>query len=324
MGLRNYVIRRLLLLPLTLLGISVLLFGLIHLAPGDPVRILLAGIPTANAELLETFSAKYGLDQPIHVQYGRWLIQALRGDLGYSFISHMPVTKLIGERLVKTLQLTLTAQLLAVSVALPLGVLAALRHRTWVDSLLTPLSLFGYSMPTFWIGLLAILIFSLRLGWFPSSGGGTIGEGGQALGRIWDQIRYMALPVLVLALNQLTFLFRLMRSSMLQTLREDYLRTARAKGLAERKVLFKHALRNAVLPFVTAVGLNFGYLLSGSVYVETIFGWPGLGRLTVSAALQRDYPTVMGIYMLCAVLMLVCVLLTDVAYALIDARVRYD
>lgn len=317
-------IRRLIVLPLTLVGISILLFGLIHLAPGDPVRIILAGIPSTNAEMVEMYRAKYGLDQPIPVQYARWFSQVLRGDLGYSFVSHMSVNQLIGERLAKTLQLTLTAQVLAILLALPLGVLAALKHRTWIDNLLTPLSLFGYSMPTFWVGLMAILIFALRLGWFPTSGGGSIGGAGGGLATVWDQLRYMTLPVLVLALNQATFLYRLMRSSMLQTLPEDYLRTARGKGVAERRVIFRHALRNAVLPFVTAIGLNFGYLLGGSVYIETIFGWPGLGRLTVSAALQRDYPTIMGVYMLTAAVMLITVLITDASYALIDPRIRYD
>ncbi len=322
-GLRSYLIRRVLIMVPMFFGIALVVFLLMHLAPGDPVQIMLGGRVQVTEEVIRNIRTRYGLDQPLLVQYWRWVTNLLQGDLGFSYVSNQPVAALIGARFWKTVQLTLTAQVLAVAMAVPLGVMAALRYRSWTDNLLSGLSLFGYSMPSFWLGLMLVWLIALKLGLLPSSGARTVGV---AFAAPWaalvDQLKYMLMPVGVLAFNQSTFLFRLTRSSMLDALKQDYVRTARSKGLAERVVVYRHALRTALLPLVTTIGLNLGYLLSGAVLIETVFAWPGIGRLTVAMALQRDYPTLMGIYMLLAVSMLVATLLTDVLYSFIDPRVK--
>ncbi|HSW10400.1 MAG TPA: ABC transporter permease [Bacillota bacterium] len=318
-----YLSRRLLVMVPLLCGIALLVFILMHLAPGDPIHIMLGGAVHVTDEVIQSIRERYGLDQPVLVQFWHWVVRLVRGDLGFSYISNQSVVDIIGARFGETLRLMLTAQVLAITLAIPMGVLAAVRHRSWADTITSGVSLFGYSMPGFWLGLVLIWVFSLTLGLVPSSGARTVGvDFATPWAVLVDQLRHMILPVTVLALNQSTFLFRLTRSSMLDVLKQDYVRTARAKGLNERVVIYRHGLRNAMLPLTTVVGLNLGYVLSGAVLVETVFAWPGIGRLTVAMALQRDYPTLMGIYMLLAVSMLVATLVTDVVYVLLDPRVK--
>lgn len=318
-----YLSRRLLFMVPLLCGIALLVFILMHLAPGDPTHIMLGGAVHVTDEVIQSIRERYGLDQPVLVQFWHWVVRLVRGDLGFSYVSNQSVVDIIGARFGETLRLMLTAQVLAIALAIPMGVLAAVRHRSWADTITSGVSLFGYSMPGFWLGLVLIWVFSLTLGLVPSSGARTVGvDFATPWAVLVDQLRHMILPVTVLALNQSTFLFRLTRSSMLDVLKQDYVRTARAKGLNERVVIYRHGLRNAMLPLTTVVGLNLGYVLSGAVLVETVFAWPGIGRLTVAMALQRDYPTLMGIYMLLAVSMLVATLVTDVVYVFLDPRVK--
>jgi len=310
-------------MPILLIFTTLFIFILIHLAPGDPVQIMLGGNPTVTKEVIDILTRKYGLDKPLWMQYLIWLGNVLRGDFGHSFVLNAPVITLIGERILNTLKLTLTAQILAICIALLLGIIAAKRHGTLIDNIISALSLFGYSMPSFWLGLICIFIFSLTLGWLPSSGTQTLGVNLSPWEALIDELKHMIMPVTILALNQSTFLFRLVRSSMIEALSQDYITAARARGVSERLVVYKHALKNALLPVVTAAGLNFGYLLSGAVLIESVFGWPGLGRFTVQLAFRRDYPALLGIYLLIAITVMVANLITDILYAYIDPRVKY-
>jgi len=288
--------------------VVLLVFLMVRLAPGDPA-VLLAG-EFATPETLEAIRARYGLDRPLPEQFLIYLEALLRGDLGESARSRRPVLEELQTYFPNTVELASAAILVALLTGIPLGILAALRPGSGLDLGVMILALIGVSMPVFWFGLLAILIFSVELGWFPVAGKGTLAP--------------LVLPAITLGVNATALLARMTRGALLEVLSQDYIRTARAKGLAERVVIFKHALRNALIPVVTVAGLEFGSLLAGAVITETIFAWPGLGQLLVGSILARDYPVVQGAVLLVATTFILVNLLVDLLYAWIDPRVRYD
>ena len=311
---RVYVVRRLLLSVPTILGTSLLVFLILHLVPGDPATVI-AG-PTAPAEVVAAIRTQLGLDQPILVQYGRYLASALRGDLGRSILSRRPVSDEVAGAFLNTLELVVAARVWSLLIGIPIGVLAAAKRRSIFDKLSMVTALLGLSLPIFWIGLMAMWFFAVKLGWLPISGRG---------GAPWTAagLQHLVLPALTLGGVQVPALARLTRSSLLEALNQDYVRTARAKGLAERLVVAKHALKNAMLPVVTVIGLQFAGLLGGAVVTETIFSWPGLGRLAVTAILTRDFPIVQGTILVSAVTFVTINLLTDFVYAVLDPRIKY-
>ena len=304
----TYLLRRILIAVPTLLGVVLLVFLMVRLAPGDPA-ILLAG-EFATPETLEAIRTRYGLDRPLPEQFALYLGALLQGDLGESARSRRPVLEELKTYFPNTVVLATAAILVALATGIPLGILAALRQGSWLDLGVMVLALLGVSMPVFWFGLLAILIFSVELGWFPVAGKGTLA--------------HLVLPAVTLGINATALLARLTRGTLVEVLSQDYIRTARAKGLAERVVIFKHALRNALIPVVTVAGLEFGSLLAGAVITETIFAWPGLGQLLVGSILSRDYPVVQGAVLLVAFTFTLVNLMVDLLYAWIDPRVRYD
>ncbi len=322
--LKTYVIRRLLVIIPTLFFISLIIFVLIHLAPGDPVRAMFSGRPVPP-ETVDRVRKELGLDQPIPVQYLIWVGRLLKGDFGYSYIYYKPVLDLVSVRIPLTLELMLVANVVSLVIAVFLGVIAAVRQYSLSDVLSSLAALIGYSTPAFWIALVAITFFSVELGIFPVSGVRTLGmEFATPFHALYDHLLHLVLPTSILVLGWTAYLFRIVRSSMLEVLMQDYIVTARAKGLKERLVIYKHALRNVMLPVVTYTGYSVGFLLAGAAVIETIFAWPGLGQFWVLSASQRDYPTLMGLSMITAIMVLVANLCTDIAYALVDPRIRFD
>lgn len=324
----QYTIRRLLLFAPVVLGVMLVVFVTLRLVPGDPAAVLL-GIEGSAADRAR-ISGLLGLDRPLPAQFALYVANTARGDLGRSIFLGSDVARLLLDALPATLELAVLALLLTVLVALPLGILAAVRANTPTDLALTVLALLGVSMPIFWFGILAILLFSLQLGWLPSFGRGpgllpALGGllTGEPIETVGLALRHAALPAFTLALGSIAVTTRLTRTAMLEVLRLDYVRTARAKGLSGRAVIYKHAFRNALLPVVTVIGLQFGALLGGAVIAETIFAWPGLGRLVVTAIGQRDYPVVQGAVVLVAVLVSAINLLVDLSYALVNPKIRY-
>lgn len=315
---RKYAIRRILQALPVLFGITLISFTIIHLAPGDPAALLID--PEASTEDVLRIRAALGLDQPIYVQYVKWLGNLLRGDLGRSFLDGQPVLQKILEVLPNTIQLTLTAFVLSLTLGIIIGVISATRRYSVVDHVSTVFAFFGISMPNFWFGLMLILIFSLQLRWLPSHGMHTLGVKPNFL----DTASHMVLPVMVLGLEGLASISRYMRSSLLEVIRQDYIRTARAKGLAERVVIYKHAIKNALLPVITILGLSLPGLVGGAFIIETLFAWPGMGRLGVQSVFTRDYPTIMGINLMASTLTVLFNLLADLAYALADPRIKYN
>ena len=293
----------------TVLLISILAFGMLHLVPGDPAEIFL-GENRSSPELLAQVRQDMGLDRPLHVQYLNYLGDTLRGDLGRSLNNGQPVAKEIANRLPSTLELTLVALLIGVVLGGTLGVVSALRHNTWIDSAAMFIALLGVSMPVFWSSLLLIFFFSVKLQWFPA-----IGQGG---------VERLVLPAFALGLISSATLARLVRSSMLEVLSQDYVRTAKAKGLQPRIVVLRHALKNALIPTVTVLGIQFGQLLSGAVITETIFSRLGIGRYYVESLLNKDFPVVQALTLLIAGAYVIINLLIDVSYSFLDPRIRYD
>jgi peptide/nickel transport system permease protein len=316
--LRSYLLRRLGFAALMLVGVSLILFVIMQLAPGGPEAVLIGG--EFSAEAAAQIRARLGLDRPIAVQYVTWASAAVRGDLGRSFKTGDPVARLIAERLGPTLQLTGAALLFAVVVAIPLGVLAAVRRGTTWDILGSAVSLFGVSFPSFWLGIMLILLFSEAVPWLPPSGLAEYGRESDVVSRV----RHAILPTLTLGLIQMAAVMRFTRSSLLEALRQDYVRTARAKGLADARVVWRHALRNALIPVVTVIGLSLPTLVGGAVLTETVFAWPGLGRLAVGAVFERDYPVIMGVNLVVAAVVITANLLTDLAYTVLDPRISYQ
>ncbi len=309
------ILRRLLLVVPVLFGVSVIVFLVISLIPGDPARAILGTF--ANPANIAEVTAQLGLDRPLPVQYAVWVGHLLRGDLGRSYILHKPVLDEVLARLFPTLLLAGTALLLASVLGILLGVVAAVRQNGWQDKLITVTVLVGISTPSFWLGMLLILWFGVRLAWLPVGGMRSMFGGGGAL----DVARHLALPAVTLASVAAAVLVRLTRGAMLEVLRQDYVRTARAKGLGEARVIYRHAFRNALVGIIPVIGLQAGFVLGGAVYIETVFQWPGIGRMLVSAIGTRDILLVQGGVLVVAAAYVVINLLTDLAQAVLDPRI---
>jgi peptide/nickel transport system permease protein len=315
---QQYLIRRLLVTVPVLFGITILCYVILSMTPGDPVQMLIS--PTISQADIEIKRRALGLDQPVPVRYVKWLGELAHGNLGFSFSSGTPVTRRVGERIGPTLTLTVTALALSYVIAIPIGVIVATRRYSWIDYVATFTAFLGISLPTFFLGLAGIYVFALR--WPVLPVGGTMTLGGD--GGVPDLIYHLILPASVLAVAGAGALMRYVRSSMLDVLGQDYVRTARAKGVIEAIVLRRHALRNALIPVITIAGLQLPGLLAGAVVTEQIFEWPGMGRLTIEAINQRDYPVLMGITLVTALLVATGSLLADVAYSVVDPRIRYE
>jgi peptide/nickel transport system permease protein len=315
---RRYLARRLLLLVPVLVGVSIVIFGVLHLSPGDPAEIMLGS--QATKEDLVRLRESLGLNEPLPIQYVHWMGHVVRGDLGRSIWMKRPVLPEVLGRLGATLLLTGTALLLSTAGGLALGVASAAWPRSLLDRLSAVASLFGASMPSFWLGIVLMVIFALWLGWLPASGM-YASYGGGGLG---DLLSHLILPAVTLAAASITIIARLTRSTMLEALGQDFVRTARAKGVAESAVLLRHGLKNALIPIVTVVGVQAGYLLGGAVLTETVFAWPGVGTLMVQGILARDFPLVQGCVLVVALAFAVINLAVDLLYAWLDPRIRYE
>ena len=310
----QYILRRLLLLPITALGVSILVFMVLHLVPGNPAQVIAgADAPPATVKQIEH---ELGLDQPLPTQYWNYVKHVLHGDLGRSVRSKRPVIDDIKDALPNTLALAVLAAVFTPLVAIPLGMFAATRQGTPMDTSVTFLATVGITLPTFAVGLLFILLFGIRLGWMPISGIGN---------SLWslDGLKHAVLPAIALSLGSIAVVTRLSRSALLEVLNQDYIRTARAKGLRERSVIIRHGFKNALLPVITVYGLQIGGLLSGAVVTETVFAWPGVGRLALSAIQGRDFPVVQGCLLVIATIFVLVNLFVDLLYALIDPRIHY-
>jgi peptide/nickel transport system permease protein len=303
----RYLVARLVSFVPVIVGVSILVFLMLHLVPGDPVSALVGDAPLPASEL-ERLREQYGLNDPLYVQYGRFVGNALRGDLGRSLRTKRPVMEEIAEQLPQTIALAVVAMIFAIVLGVVLGVIAATHQHTWIDALSSVVALLSVSMPSFWLGLMLIFVFALGLGWFPATG-----QGG---------IERLVLPAITLGWFAAAIIARLVRSSMLEVLRQEYVLTARAKGLRESLVVYRHALRNALIPTVTIVGLQFGTLLGGAVIVETVFARQGLGRLIVGGILQKDFPIVQGAVLITALVYVLANFLVDLVYAALDPRIR--
>jgi peptide/nickel transport system permease protein len=305
-----------------LLGVVVVNFTIAHLSPGDPVTILVGDFP-APEELLRSLRHEFGLDQSLWKQLLIYLGKLLQGDLGFSFHNRQPVLHLILQRLPATLLLSGTALALAAVLGVALGTLSSRRPYSWLDNFTSVFALIGFSMPVFWLGQLLIIGISLNLGWLPAQGMVSLRADPTGWGRALSITMHLILPAVTLSMAFLAINSRIARTSMLEVLREDYVMVARAKGLSEARITYVHAFRNALIPIVTVIGFNFGFLLAGSAFVETIFAWPGVGRLLYYSMSARDYPVIMGIFIVVCVGVIIVNLLTDIAYAYLDPRVRY-
>lgn len=320
----RYVLKRTLFMIPLLIGITLICFFVMRLAPGSPTDLQTEMNPKASQESKERLNALYELDKPIYVQYGSWLKKISRGDLGVSFSSdHRPVADKIMERLPITILINFLSLVIILAVAVPIGVLSAVHQDSLFDKVTTVLVFIGFAVPTFWLALLLMIFFGIHLGWLPISGLRSLNY--EYL-NIWNQLidlaKHLVLPVFVSAFGGLAGLSRYMRANMLEVIRQDYIMTARAKGLSERDVIYRHALHNALLPAITILGLSIPGLIGGSVIFETIFAIPGMGQLFYMSVMARDYPTIMGILLIGAILTLVGNLIADVSYAVADPRIR--
>lgn len=332
----QYIVRRLISMIPTLFGVSVVVFLFIHLIPGDPASAMLR--ENAPAEVAERIRESLGLNRPLYEQYAIYLGKVLRGDLGRSLVTNNPVTDDLANRLPATAELSILAMLIAILVGVPAGIISAVRRNSIIDTVSMLLSLTGVSMPIFWLGLMAIFLFAVELHWVPS--GTRIGPDVQLtritnfylvdalltgnLPALGDLLHHLILPSIVLATVPMALLARMTRSSMLEALNQDYVRTAHAKGLRARVVIVRHALKNALLPIITVIGLQVGGLLSGAILTETIFGWPGVGRWVYDSIQLRDYPVVQGVTLSIALIFVFVNLLVDLSYAFVDPRIHYQ
>jgi len=321
-----YVARRLLLMIPMAIGMVVITFGLLLLIPGDPAAVLLG--QEASAEAIQNLRNTLGLNDPWYIRLWDYFAGLLQGDMGTSIFQNRPVASIIATRLGATLELAIVSLVLATAIGLTLGVIAAIRQGSWVDTATMLFAQLGVSMPVYWLGLLLMLAFAVILGWLPAVGRGVpLPEAIAAmftgnLGPIWDSLSHLALPAIALAANSAAVISRLVRAAMLEVLREDFVRTAYAKGLRRPRVVIRHALRNALLPVLSIIGLRFGALLGGAVLTESIFAWPGLGQLTISAISQRDLPLIQGIVLTFAIIFALVNLIVDLLYAAVDPRIR--
>jgi peptide/nickel transport system permease protein len=295
--------------------VAIAVFALLHVTPGDPA-VVIAG-DYATTDDIARIRTKLGLDQPLPTQVAIWLGRIVRGDLGTSIFSGLPVSTLIGQRAATTIWLTLFAMLISVGVGVPIGVLAAWRRGSWIDRAVMMFAVSGFSMPTFWLGFILVYVFAISTGWLPVQGYQPIASG------LWPFLRHLILPALTLSVVYMALIARMTRASMLGVLDEDYIRTAFAKGLAPRGVLIRHALKNASLPVVTIIGIGFALLIGGAVVTESVFALPGLGRLTVDAIVRRDYPVIQGTLLVVSGVYVLINLVVDVLYVVLDPRIRY-
>lgn len=309
----EFVVRRLLLLIPVLILISAISFGIIYITPGDIAKnALMSPSGGADEKSVEEFRIKQGLDKPIHIQYLTWIGNVVQGDLGYSYMTNEGVSDAIARTFKATLQLAMVSMLISLIIAIPAGIISALKHGTIVDDICRLSALFGVSMPNFWQAYIMIIVFSLFLKVLPSSG------------YVEGDLSHIILPAITLGTGYAAVTMRLMRASMLDVLHQDYIRAARAKGLPEHIVIGRHALKNSLIPVVTVAGLNFGYLLNGSVIVETIFAWPGIGNLIVSSILTKDFPMIQGCILFIAVIFVLINFVVDISYACLNPRIRYE
>jgi len=304
----TFILRRFMTMIPILIGVTLITFSIMHLSEGDPARIMLGLM--ASEEAIAHIRQVHGLDLPLHIQYFRWLGRIITGDFGRSIQSRRPVLEMIRDRLPATLELTVTALILALIVGVTAGIISAVRQYSWLDYFSMTFALFGVSMPPFWLGLMMMLIFGVRLGWLPISGRGDLNQ--------------LIMPAIVLGTAQMAIIARLVRSSMLEVIRQDYILTARSKGLLERVVIYKHALKNAMIPVVTMVALQLPFLFGGAVITETIFSWPGMGRMLVGSLFERDFPVIQGTVLIIAIIVMFANLTADIIYALVDPRIRFD
>lgn len=321
----RYLLRRMVTLVPLLIGITLITFTVIHLAPGAPVEMQLDMNPKVSAESRERLRKFYGLDKPLHVQYVTWLGKLTKLDFGHSFApDNRPVIDKVKERIPVTLRLNIIALILEFALAIPIGVYAATHRDTWADKGITIFVFVGFAVPTFWLALLLMYFFGVKLNWLPISGLQSLGyEKLSWPAQWWDQAKHLVMPIGVATFGSLAGLSRYMRSNMLEVIRQDYITTARAKGLSERVVIYRHALRNALLPVITLLGFSLPALIGGSVIFETIFAIPGMGQLFYQGVMSRDYPLVMGILVIGAFLTLAGNLLADICYAVADPRIRH-
>jgi peptide/nickel transport system permease protein len=311
----QYVTRRLLVTIPVLVGVTIVISSIVYLSPGNPAQIALG--QNANPEAIAQLEQEMGLNQPPHVRYVDWLAGVAQGDFGTSIRSGRPVSTMIMERLPATLELALASMALTLVIALPLGVVSAVRQYTWADNLSMVFAIFWISMPSFWLALILILLFSVQYSIFPISGRAV-----PAFTGAW--LASLVLPAVATGTRRAGLLTRLTRSSMLEVLNEDYIRTARGKGIGERAVIYTHAMKNAMIPIITLIGLQVPLIFSGAVIIETVFAWPGMGRLLVNAVLNRDYPVVQGTVLVYAVIVIAANLAVDIAYSYFDPRIEYD
>jgi peptide/nickel transport system permease protein len=312
----RYLIQRVVAAIPVMVMVATAVFLLLFLTPGDPAAVILG--PDATAERVAELRTRLGLDQPVYVQLGNWYLRLLRGDLGQSIFENRPVTEAIMSRAEPTLLLTSLATLVAVTLGLAMGLIAALRRGRWQDNAAMLVAIGGVSMPTFWLGLNLIFVFGVLLGWLPVAGYQPLSSGP------WESLRYLIMPSVTLGLFQAALLARLTRSMMLETLGDDYVRTARAKGLGEHAVVVRHAFRNALIPLLTVIGLIFAALMGGAVITEQVFNIPGVGRMLIQAVARRDYPVVQGVVMIVAGLYVLINLVVDLLYGYLDPRLRFN
>lgn len=319
----GFILKRALLAIPTLLGASTLIFFLMHAAPGDPTSMYIR--PDIDPAVIEQMRTNLGLDQPVHVQYVKWVSSFARGKFGYSFSQKRPIADIIKDTLPNTLLLSGVAMLIIFTLGVLIGTIQAVRQYSLVDNVATVIAFFFYSMPSFWFGLMLILLLSYKLQWLPASQMTSVNHEFLPAAEQWiDRLKHLLMPALALGVGAAAGVARYMRSGMLEQIHQDYVRTARAKGLSERVVVFKHAMRNALIPIVTLLGLYFPFLVGGSVLIETIFAWPGMGRLIINAIFQRDYPVVLASAFVLSIMVVVGNLIADILYSIVDPRVRVE
>lgn len=319
---KKYIVKRLIQTIPVLIGISIIVFALVNLQPGDPFSTMMD--PNLSLEMKEQMLERLGYNDPLPVQYFKWLIRALHGDLGYSIAFKQLVVSVIGSCIGNTVILSICSLILSIAIAIPCGVISATHQRTKIDYIVTVFAFMGLSIPAFFFGMLLIKIFSVELGWLPISGMVTTGMSYSGWAQIFDIAKHMILPMIVLGLMNTASLMRYTRSDMIEILKSDYIRTAKAKGVKRKAIIYVHALKNELLPLITVVTMQIPSLISGALLTETIFVWPGIGRLNYNAVMARDYPLIIGIVMMVAVISLFANLLADVLYVVVDKRVKYD
>ncbi|CAO3402749.1 ABC transporter permease [Azospirillum palustre] len=305
-----------------LIAIVVMNFFLVHAAPGDPAMVMAGEAGAADEKFVTQLREQFGLDRPLYEQLGTYIGKVVQGDLGFSYRQQRPVWDILAERLPATLVLTLTAFILALAAGVALGTLAAVTVGTWADSAITVVALLAYATPIYWIGLMLSLLFSIQLGWLPAFGYETIGAGYTGLAHVADVAVHLILPVITLALFYMAGYARLTRASMLEVRSLDFVKTAKAKGLTQSRIVTRHVLRNAILPVITVAGIQAGQLVGGSILIETVFAWPGIGRLAFEAVLQRDYQVLLGIFLVTSIMVILFNILTDILYGLVDPRIQ--